>query len=857
MGNSPPATDQSEPSTNVHRLDTGIDRLSSLNARLSELPEEHIKQHQKEIARLLRSNGLAYGSVGQRRLEERPWQLDMLPTLISQPEWQSLDEGLCQRARLKQAMLADIYGEQSLFTRGVVPAQAVFAHRGYLRTVRQVPSAWHLPLCNIDVTRTNDGRWLAVGDVCQAPRNIGYALENRLVLSQVLREQFRFAQVQRQTLYFRALLSTLTNSMDIDERCVLLGYGAKHPNHFEHAYLAKYLGYTLVEANDLTVRDQRVWLKTVSGLQRVDVILRFIDDSDADQLAYSDTSTGTGIPGLLHAAIANNVQIINPIGVAVLDNPALNAFMPALCQFYLGESLLLPNVTTYWLGDPQSKEYALQNFDTLDIRDINARRSLRPKTGLAPVDRETLIKRIQRNPHQFVATVEVDREYVSSTVNQLPSRLPMTLRTYLANNGEQFKAMPGGLCLLDDRTQSNKSQFDACKDVWVLSDTAVRDDTLLPSEQATPLNYAMLEGELPSRVADNLFWFGRYAERLENSLRNIRSALQIIRRDDPDHNGDTSISEALTVQLRATTIITGAMPGFVGTGAAKRLLRPDQELQSLLFDEEREGTLAATLASLQYTAESVRDRISYDLLRVLNQVDDHTLALQKENNDKALIGQPTKLSHVVEHINNLIDACAAITGMTHESFTHGDGWQFMMLGRRIERARQSTAVLGSVLLNNQSDPIVLENLLRNFDSVMTYRSRYRSQLDARLVLNLLLLDERNPRSVAYQLVHIDRSVRNLPGMRRADHSNALLKLVTAGLSRVRLAEPTELLQSHAQQRQSLKKFVMIIEEILSKIAASLSATYLTHTDLPTSLDEATLLMTSLDNTSQETAGEQS
>lgn len=831
-------------------------RLLSLSSRLSGLTPEKIAHHQREIAQLLRSNGLAYGSIGQRRLEERPWQLDVSPNLIAEAEWQALSTGLIQRARVKQALLADVYGEQRLFSQQILPPQAVFAHRGYMRAVRQVPSSWHLPLCNIDVTRTKEGKWLATGANCQAPRNVGYALENRLVMSQVLNDQFRFGQVKRQSPYFRALLSTLSSSMDIDERCVLLGYGAKHRNHFEHAYLAKYLGYTLVESKDLTVRDQRVWMKTVAGLQRVDVILRFIDDQDADQLAYSGNSTGTGVPGLLHAAIANNVQIINPLGVGVLDNPALYAYMPDLCQFYLGETLLLPNAKTYWLGDPASLSLVLENLDSLTIRDINSSAALKPFAQLDEVERQGLLAKLHRTPHQFVATEQIDREFVSSSVNQLPSQLPMTLRTYLANSGEQFEAMPGGLCLLDNQTAFNgKVEVDASKDVWILSETPVSHDTLLTNEKSTSIDYAILDGELPSRVAENLFWFGRYAERLESSLRNLRSALQIIRRDDSDNRNEQNISEVLAAQLRATTIATGALPGFVGAGASRRLQRPEIELHALLFDEAKVGSLASTLRSLRFTAESVRDRISYDLLRVLNQVDDCAQVLQQEKEQKPLFDKPPKLNGLIDHLNNLIDSCAAISGMTHESFTHGDGWQFMMLGRRIERARQSNAVLGSVLLNNQNDPAALENLLRVFDSVMTYRSRYRSQLDARLVLNLLLLDERNPRSVAYQLVHIDRSIRSLPGMRRADHSNPLLKLVTAGLSRVRLAEPHELLQNHSQQRQSLKKFIMIIEEITAKISTSLSATYLTHTEAPTSLNEATLLTANLNNNSSDSTEE--
>lgn len=813
-------------------------RLAPLTRRLQSLAAQHAQQHESEIAQLLRSNGLAYGSVGQRRLEERPWQLDVLPKLIEQSEWQQLEAGLNQRARLKQALLNDIYGEQALFHQGIMPAQAVFAHRGYLRAVRQVPSAWQLPLCNIDVTRTRHGTWLATGDSNQKPGHVGYALENRLVLSQVLPDHYRYGRVQRHAAYFRSLIATLSNSMDIDERCVLLGYGASHPNHFEHAYLAKYLGYTLVEPNDLTVRDQRVWLKTVAGLQRVDVIFRFINDRDTDPLAYSG-GDGTGIPGLLHAAIANNVQIINPLGSAALDNPALDAYLAPLCQFYLGETPLLDSVGSYWLGDAAQRDAAFSRLDALSIRDINAAPDDSPVSALNEQQRSALLTRIDATPHSFVAVEPIDRERVESVFNQMPTSLPIILRTYLVNNGENFEAMPGGLCLLDDNNPGDDQQHQSSKDVWVLSRQNVPEDSLLPHQDIP--DYAIHDGELPSRVADNLFWLGRNAERAENTLRNLRSALQLMRRFDADEQIPVPTSELLASQLRATTTATDTLPGFVGAGAARRLQKPDRELLSIIFNENRTGSLANTLQNLQFTAGSVRDRVSYDLLRILNRLDDRARFLQQESAYKSLTGNSKALSQLIEQFNQLIDSLAALSGMTHENFTHGEGWQFMMLGRRIERARQATAVLGSVLQNNQNDPAVLENLLRNFDSVMTYRSRYRSQLDARLVLNLLLLDERNPRSVAYQLLHIDRSIRTLPGMRRADHSDPLLKLVTAVLSRVRLAEPAELLAGNQNQRQSLKKFVMIIEELTSKLATTLSANYLTHTEIPTNLDTASLL----------------
>jgi len=841
MGTTPTPTPAGADAPNVFNDSTS--RLAMLRPKLSGLSPEVVDQQAREIAQLLRSNGLAYGSIGQRRLTDRPWQLDVSPTLLTDPDWQGLSDGLVQRARIKQKLLADIYGDQQAFTAGILPPQAVFAHKGYLRALRHVPSTWRLPLFNIDVERHPDGHWLAAGASCQVPHNIGFALENRLVMSQVLSDAFGFGQIKRQSPYFRTLLSTLNKSMDIDERCVLLGYGSEHSNHFEHAYLAKYLGYTLVQPNDLTVRDERVWLKTVTGLQRVDVILRFIDDRDTDQLAYAESSAGTGVPGLLHAVINQNVQIINPLGVAALDNPALYAYTEQLCSFYLNEPLLLKNANTYWLGEPSSMDYVLNNLESLTIRNINDNTAATPYHTLDEAAQQALVQSFTLQPQSYVASEIIQHPTNTLSTHQIPAP---TIRTYLAHDGETFEAMAGGLCIRDNAdTDADNTAISTSQDVWVLSDTPVSHESLLSEAPTAAPDYAIIDGELPSRVAENLFWFSRYAERLEGTLRTLRGVLRTLRRNVKRENLDKATLEVLAVQLRATTIATATLPGFVGAGASRRLQRPEQELLSVLFDTKRTGTLAHTLMRLSSTAESVRDRVSFDLLRVLNRIEDQAQSLQQMQQNKQLLQQPLEINKLIDSLDNLVDSCSAISGMTHESFTHGDGWQFMMLGRRIERARQGNAVLGSVMLNASHGPATLENLLHIFDSAMTYRSRYRSQVDARLVMNLLLLDESNPRSVAYQLLHIERSVRSLPGMRRADHSNPLLKLVAAGLSRLRLVEPGDLLDHQPNQRQSLKKFVMILEEIIAKISTSLSASYFTHTATPTDLNQATLITANL------------
>ena len=816
-------------------------------ARVEAMPLPRRQTRQREIERLLRANGAAYSPFGDVDEDEsRPWQLDLVPMVIENADWETLREGLVQRVRVKQALLADIYGEQRLLAAGVVPPAMVYAHGGYLRDARHLPGSERLPLASVDVSRSPSGKWYAVDDICQYPAGAGYALENRLVLSRVLPQLFRDCRVRRVAGYFRTLQQRVVDAMDRDARCVLLGYDATHRHYFEFAWLAKYLGYTLVELGDLTVRDERVYLRTVAGLQRVDVILRFVDDVDADPLAV-DNRRGRGVPGLLQAVRAGEVEVINPLGSGVLDNPALNACLPAVCRELFGEELLLSAAPTYWLGEERALAHVRSRFDELLFRDIDSHGRLLDPRLMSGDGHATLERDISLTPERYVAQERIDRSFAPGFEGDRHVHHQVTVRAFLIEGSEGYELMSGGLCLLDNAQGGRRPSFESLvgsKDVWVLSDRPVVPETLIRADESAS-DYSMIEGELPSRVAENLFWLGRYAERAEMTLRVLRAACRALQIDDAPldppsgQGGGGAVSPALETLLRTVTIVTGSWPGFVGKGGRRRRLDPDRELLSLLRDPARQGSLGDALARLRQSAGNTRDRMSPEMIRVLQELEERESLLRVEADARPgrrrLRDDPDTLIRTIEGLDALVYGMSALAGLAHENFTHGEGWHFMMLGRRIERARKSAAIVRT-LIGRGEDGAALELLLALLDSIMTYRARYRTRLDASLVLQLVALDESNPRAIAFQFVEIERLMQRLPGRHHMAVPDALARNAWAGLSRVRLADARSLLRAGPANRQSLGKFLDVLERLPEETATLLNAHYFRHVDIAHRLD---------------------
>ena len=823
----------------LHTDGTMLPEWQSLLDYVEGLSPEQRQQRERSIVQQMRANGLAYDPENLLADSGRPWELDLVPMLFDQTSWDNLTRGLNQRARLKQALYRDIYGEQNLLKNGVIPPAMLYSHRSYLRDLVDAdalqPNTTVLPMVSCDVSRSPSGSWLVVDDVCQYPAGIGYALENRVVLSRVLHSNFKEYRVRRIAAYFRQLQKQIHGSDTVANRCVLLGYPPGHPHYFEFAWLAKYLGYPLVETADLTVRDDHVFIKTITGLQMVDVILRLIDDDEIDPLIIGNRSNH-GVPGIVEVARRGGVRILNPMGAGVLDNPAFNSVLDDICNALLGEPLMLQSPPTYWLGDNDQLQHVLSNFDQLLFRQVDSLSELNDPLLMTDLEKQKLTDQVKLTPSLYVAQERIDRSVAPGLLNAQFVQKQITIRTFHiacdhTTANDSYESMPGGLCLLDNISGGSRPAIEALtgsKDVWILSDQEVIEDTLL-NAHIDATHFEPHDGALPSRVAENVFWLGRNSERVECTLRLLRSILQQLL--DEDRSLDQSLaSPAMQCMLRSLTVATGTTPGFTGKGGSKKLTQPGSELISMLQEIRRYGTLANSLQLWQNSASSVSDRLSSDQLRIFTRLSDLQTALSQLQLDEGICTDKNALGKTIQLLDDLLITTVAGIGLEHENVTHTDVWQFAMLGRRIERAHQISATVNTVMSSERENQRVLESLLRLFDSVMTYRSRYRSGLDNRPVLQLLLLDEVNPRSLAYQFKCIQELIDGIPGRRRSGNLDPMSRLAVAGLSRVRLADPQALLTEHNDARQNLSRFLEELQKLPASMADAITAQYFTHTE---------------------------
>jgi len=702
--------------------------------------------------RIIREHGVTYNVYGDPQGMDRPWELDMVPLLIPPEEWRVIEGGLIQRTKLFNLILADFYGPQRLLRDGLLPPALVFANPGFLRACHglRVPQEIYLHLHAVDLARSPDGQWWALADRTQAPSGSGYALENRIVLSRILPDEFRDCQVQRLASFFRNerdLLRLLAPGRSDNPNVVLLTPGPHNETYFEHAYLARYLGFTLVEGGDLTVRDRRVFLKTLEGLQSVDVIFRRVDDTFCDPLELRSDSF-LGVPGLVEAARAGNVTIANALGSGLIESPAFLAFLPSLCRRLLGEELTLPSVATWWCGQAKEQQYVVENFERMIIKPAFAANTRKPVFGgaLSAKERTELIAVIGARPLDFVGQEQVALSTAPVWLSNKLEPRGVSVRAYVGATGDSFSVMPGGLTRVSpafgDQMVSMQNGGGS-KDTWVLSDVPVAPITLLtPSGQ--PVSVSRASAELPSRVADNLYWIGRYVERLEHTLRVLRCV--IARMADEAANDSASELTALMPVLAGLKMLPKRFSGRVS------LKELEHEVLLLVYNPQRLGSVRELGLRIRHLITIVRDRFSVDTWRILNQL----------QSDSRMRPGRIPLANSLALLNTLIVDLAAFSGMEMENMTRGHGWRFLDFGRRLERGTNLVNLLRASLPAKPKAPIVLEPLLEVADSSMTYRRRYLAQAQLPSVLDLLVWDKGNPRSLAFQLMALLEHASNLP-----------------------------------------------------------------------------------------------
>ena len=792
---------------------------------LQQIGRSGIAQRAEQARRLLRENGVTYNIVGAPEGPDRPWELDPLPFLIAQSEWQVLSAGLQQRARLLNAILADLYGPQRLVRERVMPPAVVFENPNYLVPCHGlVPRGGiHLLLHAANLARQPDGDWRVIADRTQGPSGAGYAVENRVVISRILPQDFVSLHVERLAGFFMALRETLRGlalAQRDNPRVVLLSPGTRSSRYFEDGYLARYLGYALVEGGDLTVRGDKVYLKTLGGLLPVDVILRRILDQDCDPLELSPDSN-LGAAGLLQAARGQQLALANAAGSGLLESPVMQAYLPACCQAIFSESLLVQGKPTWWCGDPQSLHYVEAHFSELLIRDAYVHRDRVPfdVKRMAESDRNALLKLIKTHPTRFVAQLPLERSTAPVWNGRGLSASSFVLRTFATFSGGDYRLLPGGLCRVAEGTGSlgdSASSGKTSKDVWILSDRPVETLSLLTGK-ARAVELRRSANDLPSRVADNLFWLGRYSERAEALLRHLRSCVVRL------------TNEVEPTSLTELAILVAALEDSPGERTFPDSKQPGmlEQLRKLLlagvFDRSYSGSLAFILQAFHRIASSARDRISVDSWRIVNQLQFDT---------QLASGTPSeRLGDILLMLNQLLNLLSAFGGLGTESMTRGPGWRFLDMGRRIERATQILGLVRRTLVDSGPQwTALLEAILEIADSSMTYRNRYLASLELAPLLDLILIDETNPRAVGFQLNALSEHVHQLSSDLNDSHVSPEQRIMLDAQSVLRLTDVEALVEiGPTGQRDQLDRFVRSLEELLRDLSNSISHCYLTHT----------------------------
>lgn len=762
---------------------------------LRELGPDVLQDRQQKARRILRDDGATYNIYGESEKPGSNWELDLVPAIIGSQEWAAIEAGLLERAELFNLILRDLYGPRHLLRQRALPPEALFSHGGFLRACQgiQMPGDHELIVHAVDMTRRADGTMCVLSDRTQAPSGAGYVLENRTVMSRVFPSLFRDSHVHRLASFYNHLRAKLVSLAPTEEmpRIVVLTPGAHNETYFEHAYLANYLGFPLVQSGDLVVRNGFVWMKSLDGLDRVDVILRRVDDVFCDPVELRSDSH-LGVPGLLEAVRAGTVVIANPLGAGVLESPVLLKYLPEISKQLLGREPRLASVKTYWCGDDEDLKYVLANMRELIIKPTYRGRGISSVWGgnLSTEQLGQLTAAIKNKRYQYVAQERVQKTHLPALSQRSLAPRPAILRTFAVATDSSYRVMPGGLTRVGLQTGASIISMQAgcpSKDTWV---TATEPERVLETARSAEAQQTQVETQLislPSRVVENLYWLGRYAERAEASMRMLRTVFMLL-------NGEEPISqESRRLLLTAVTEITTTHPGFVDA-SEELLANPDQELLLIIKDATRVGSIRSTLNSMLYCADESKELLSSDTLRVINDLRD-----ELDNLDASLAGG--LVSAPEEALDPLVTPLLALSGLIQESMVRGVGWHFLEMGRRVERAMQvmktvDTLVTPATSLADQETLLVA--MLRSMEVLITYRRRHRARIGLELGLELVLLDSSNPRSLLYQFEQLQLHFSELRGHDVArkqleEEDRALLEAVTSlKLSRLgAMLEPEE------------------------------------------------------------------
>ncbi len=786
--------------------------------------EADVDQRFASASRRIDEMGVTYRVHGETR--ERATPLSRLPLLLPQTEWEKIEAGIVQRAELLDLLLHDIYGENRLVAEGALPAAAVAGSSEFVRPMVgvQPPGGRWLRFYAADIARGADGEWRVLSDRAQAPSGAGYALENRLILARTFPSLFRDMNVRRLASFFRDFRSSLASAAQrADPRICLLTPGPFSETYAEQVSLARYLGLLLVEGEDLIASDGKLYVRTIAGLKRADVLWRRVDADWCDPLEMNAASR-LGAPGLFEAIRQGAVALANMPGAGVIEARAIMSFLPALARRLLGENLLLANVETLWCGREDVLARVIGEMNAFRVKGAFGAGALGRADGrglvaadLSDSEREKLSAMMVERGMDFVVQEQLALSTTPAWVDGALKPRPFMLRVFAAATKDGWRIMPGGYCSIYDRQDAqglHANEGAPSADVWVLSEAPIESATLLPP--AEDARIVRVLGSLPSRAADNLFWMGRYLERTEAVLRIVRCLCNRLAEQQAPSSGEGVDDRQPIDRLLRLLIAWGCV---------------DEDLRDLpaamialaaVADINAYGAARANAREARRTASIIRERLSQDVWQLIGRLETQLQSVTPSASDVEDIFaglEATSEPEIVDCTDRALHILAALAGLTDENFNRVAGWSFLDLGRRVERAI-NTCRFARQFADGKPTMESLEALIELIDSQITYRSRYLSGAALAPVLDMAMLDPFNPRSVSFQVARIDDQLANLPA------------LIDDGVMEKprRLATPLRAELAAKEARTLDAAAILSIEQRLTSLGDAIAQRYFLHGD---------------------------
>ncbi|WP_339658348.1 circularly permuted type 2 ATP-grasp protein [uncultured Polaribacter sp.] len=799
---------------------------------LLKIGPEKLASKQADINWLLAENGVTYNVYNDPKGLNRPWNLNVVPFLIHQKEWDVVEKGIQQRSEILNLVLKDLYGKRELLKNGIIPPEVIYAHRGFLRSCDQIKykTEKQLLIHAVDLARGPDGRMWVVNDRSQAPSGMGYALENRFSISKTIPELFDNIHVKQPSTFFNdfnQLLLNVAPSNTENPMVVILTPGPLNETYFEHSYLSSFLGYPLVKGNDLVVRHGKVWLKSLKGLKQVDVILRRVDDVFMDPLELREDSY-LGVAGLLEAVRLQNVAIVNPIGSGVLENPALIPFMENICKYFLNEKLILPQIASWWCGQEKERKHVLENLASYVVKRIDRshRENIFFCEFLNKEELKDLTAEILENPTNFVAQEKISFSTAPNFVKDQLEPRKIVCRTFSIAKENGYSVMPGGLVRVAAEREElfvSNQRGGTSKDLWIVSDDS-QNYLQNYSWNKTISNQSLTINDVPSYTAENLFWSGRYLGRTLFTARYLRMVLNQMTHVQ-FNNDRKSESESLKILFQSITNITSTFPGFTGDDEEEALAHPLKEITAVALDEQKIGSFAQSLQSFNFSYYSLRNLWSRDMWRVFDGIQKQLTKVKEDKN--------YSINSLTVFFDKMITRLIAFMALTEESILVRHGLLLYFLGLQIEQASMTIEKFRSLIIVNYDEELeyeILESLLSSHESLNIYRYSYSSYLSIDNVIKLLLLDTEYSRSLMYQIQRIKKDIDKLPNTNTQNELTQCQENIEAVLLKIQSLNIEEMLEidSNSNMRKKLDTLLSDLSDLLHTTSLSISDTYFNH-----------------------------